>query len=142
MNGPDGVATIFVAFFHIIEPFVAMALVGLGYWAVAELQRHGYQTTYASAIVRAMGAGVMAAQDRGFDPFSPEGRQIVGKVGGEYLATRVGEAGEALGIESTADHATRVLAQLGATSVQQAVLEVTSIGEGKLGIATNDAHKP
>jgi hypothetical protein len=58
-------AVFFVAFYQVIEPFLSMAVVAMGWLIVAELRAHGYKATYASAIVRAMGAGVMAAQDRG-----------------------------------------------------------------------------
>lgn len=117
MESLNAFSLLFSAVFHIIEPFAAIALLALGYWAVAELQRHGYRATYAAAIVRAMGAGVLAAQDRGLDPFGT-GRQIVLEKGAEYLSDHVGEAGAALGIESLADHAQRVKAQLGVVAAQ------------------------
>lgn len=109
---------LFLAVFHIIEPFAAIGLLALGYWAVALLQRHGYQATYAAAIVRAMGAGVLAAQDKGLDPFSGAGRTMVLQTGAEYLREHVGESAAALGIESIADHAQRVSAQLGVVAAQ------------------------
>lgn len=117
MESLNAFSLLFSAVFHIIEPFAAIALLALGYWAVAELQRHGYRATYAAAIVRAMGAGFLAAQDKGLDPFV-DGRRIVLEKGAEYLSMHVGEAGAALGINSMADHAQRVEAQLGVVAAQ------------------------
>lgn len=118
MEGLNGFSAVFLALFHVIEPFAALAIVALGYWAVAELQRHGYRATYAAAIVRAMGAGVLAAQDKGLDPFSGAGRQLVLQTGTAYLRQTVGESAAKLGIESGQDHAERVSAQLGVVAAE------------------------
>jgi hypothetical protein len=119
-------AVFFVAFYQVIEPFLSMAVVAMGWLIVAELRAHGYKATYASAIVRAMGAGVMAAQDRGLDPFSRQGRILVAKVGAEYIESTVPQAADALDLHMR-DHAARVEAQLGVAAVQ-AVQEVVSTG--------------
>lgn len=128
MEGLNGFSAIFLALFHVIEPFAALAIVALGYWAVAELQRHGYRATYAAALVRAMGAGVLAAQDKGLDPFSGPGRQLVLQTGTAYLRQTVGESAEALGITTATEHQERIAAQLGVVAAQaQATAEVTSV---------------
>lgn len=105
------------------------ALLGAAWVGIDVLKRHGYQTTYAEAIVRAMGAGVMAAQDRGVNPFTGAGRGIVAAVGTKYLVDHVSDAAEGLGIEPD-QHAERVIAQLGVVKAQAEALlgptEVTS----------------
>lgn len=120
MESLNAFSLVFSAAFHIIEPFAAIGLLALGYWAVAELQRHGYRATYGAAIVRAMGAGVLAAQDKGLDPFG-SGRSLVLRTGAAYLASHVGDAASGLGITTLADHAQRVEAQLGVVAAQAEV---------------------
>jgi hypothetical protein len=103
---------LFRVFWDIIQPFVAMGLIALGWMVVAELRKHGYKATYAAAIVRAMGTGVLAAQDAGVDPFSARGRRIVAETGAKYIQHTVPEAASALDLELE-DHGSRVVAQLG-----------------------------
>lgn len=100
------------AVYAVLQPVLGIAVVALGGLVVAEMRKHGFKTTYATALVRAMGAGVMAAQTAGVDPFSKEGLRVVGKVGAEYLENTVPATSQALkiGVEG---HAERVVAQLG-----------------------------
>lgn len=126
----NGVAVIFQTIYTILSPFLAIAVMALGYWGVAVLQRHGYQATYAAAIVRAMGAGVAAAQGKGLDPFVGEGRSLVLTVGANYLSNTVGDAAKALGIQP-GDHLDRVEAQLGVVAAQaEAVAQAATIATG------------
>lgn len=126
------VSLFFETLFRIIEPFLAMMLVAFGWMIVAELRRHGYRATYAAAIVRAMGAGVLAAQEKKLDPFSPEGRLVVAVEGARYITRTVPEAADALEIDA-GGHAARVTAQLGATVAQaEALATVASEGNGVL----------
>jgi hypothetical protein len=90
------------------------------------LKKHGHQTAVASAIVRGMGAGFLAAQARGVDPFSPQGRALVATVGAEYMAKAVPDAMNALAIDSVGA-AERVHAELGVAAAVSAVAEVASV---------------
>lgn len=121
---------LFRVFWDIIQPFVAMGLMALGWMLVSELRKHGYKATYAAAIVRAMGAGVLAAQDKGLDPFSMEGRRIVANAGARYILDTVPDAANSLGIVLPEDHGRRVVAQLGTVA---ATAEVVSVVGGKDG---------
>lgn len=113
MSGFGGVVGFLSAVYAVISPFLAVGLLALGYWGVAVLRRHGYRTAYAEAIVRAMGAGVMAAQGSGLNPFKDDGRSVVLKVGVRYLMDNVPDAAASLGITTPVQHAARVDAQLG-----------------------------
>lgn len=109
--------------YAVFEPLL-IPLASWAAWAVvAELRRRGWQTTYAAAIPRAMGRGVLAAQKRGLDPFSEAGRAVVASEGTAYLARFVGEQAAKLAIPADT-HGERVLAQLGIASgeAQAAVL--------------------
>lgn len=128
MSDMTGFAGFFYGIFEILSPFLALAIMALGYWAVAELKKRGYQVTYATAIVRAMGAGVMAAQDKGLDPFAGAGRSLVISVGTDYLRQHVGEAAEQLGINDLHLHAAKIDAQLGVVAAQaEAVAQASAI---------------
>ena len=107
----------------ILEPLLVPVVTWAMWAGVAELRRHGWQTTYAEAIPRAMGAGVIAAQKQGLDPFSAAGRVVVAAEGTSYLSRFVGEQADKLGI-TDATHGERVLAQLGvaAGEAQAAVI--------------------
>jgi hypothetical protein len=85
----------------------------LAWIVVAEMKKKGYQTTYAEALLRAVGAGQNAAQDAGKSIFTPEGRALAVRVGASYLKNTVPDASSALGITSEDQHAARVEAQIG-----------------------------
>jgi hypothetical protein len=84
---------------------LAWKLIGL-------LQQHGYRTTYAAALLRAVGQGQIAAKERGVSLFSPAGRAIASEVGAAYLMSTVSKASNALGIKPD-DHAVRIVGQIG-----------------------------
>ena len=120
-----------------LQPFIWPILLGLITWGISILKKHGYSTRYATAIARALGAGVMAAKDAGLDPFgSAVGRAMVIATGAKYLEEHVGDAGKAIGIDTIEGHAERVSAEMGSvigkaeaaalTVVKPAVSEVTS----------------
>lgn len=97
---------------EVARSLLVPVIMGVGYFIIDELKKHGHQTAVASAIVRGMGAGFLAAQSRGVDPFSPEGRALVARAGAEYMAKAVPDAMNALAIDSVGA-AERVHAELG-----------------------------
>lgn len=99
-------------------PLAVPVLLFLAWQAVAALKRRGYQTTYAEALLRAVGAGADAAHSAGSSIFKPDGRAIAVAVAVHYLQTTVGTAAGALGIVGEAAHAKRIEAQIGVIAVQ------------------------
>lgn len=85
----------------------------LAYCALQVAQAHGWRTTYAAALLRAVGQGQIAAAAQGVSLFSPAGRLVAIKVGTDYLTSTVGAAAAGLGI-TDADHAVRIVGQIGA----------------------------
>lgn len=83
-------------------------------WSALKLaDQHGYKTTYAAALLRAVGQGQIAAQTSGVSLFSPAGRAIAVRVGTEYLMNTVPDASAALDIKTDADHGARIIGQIG-----------------------------
>lgn len=100
------------AAYSVLQPILGIAVVALGGLVVSEMRKRGFKATYATALVRAMGSGVMAAQHAGVDPFSKEGLRMVGKIGAEYLQSTIPDTSQALDIDMDG-HVERVTAQLG-----------------------------
>lgn len=110
------------AFGAVMQPFMVPLAGMIGWGIIAAMKRHGYQTVYATAIMRGFGAGVAAAQAKGLDPFSPAGRSVVIAAGAQYMNENVGQAAAALGISSIEDHERRLSAQIGAVQGQAEAL--------------------
>lgn len=88
-------------------------MMALAYSSVKMLEQHGWKTTYAAALVRAVGEGQNAAAAKGVSLFSPAGRAEAIRAGTAYLTNTVATAAAGLGL-TAADHETRIVAQIGA----------------------------
>jgi hypothetical protein len=96
---------------------IALALA----WRLLSIaEAHGYRTTYAAAVLKAVGAGQLVAQSQGLSVFDPAGRAVAVQAGAAYLMQTVPDAGAALGITSETDHAARVDTQIGLMAAQTA----------------------
>lgn len=104
---------------QLVQPLLGTILLALIWWGISIMRQHGYRTTYAEALARALGSGIMAAQDHNLDPFNGEGRTLAVQAGIGYLQATVGTAAKGLGIITPEQHADRLLAQMG-TMVGQA----------------------
>jgi hypothetical protein len=89
---------------------VALAL---AWKLLALVQAYGYRTTYAAGVLKAVGAGQIAAQAHGLTLFDPAGRAIAVEAGAAYLMQKVPDAASALGITTPDEHAQRVDTQIG-----------------------------
>ena len=112
------VAEVATPIWTIIAPFALPGALYLAYQGIGIMQAKGYQTTYATALVRAAGAGAAAAQAKGLDPFTGAGLKLAANVGGTYLMQQVPVAAAGLGITDLATHATKVEAQLNTIAMQ------------------------
>lgn len=112
MNFLNSIAGVFGPAFTILSPLIPAAVCYAAYAGIALAQKNGYKMTYASALVRAAGAGMAQAQASGLNPFSPAGMAIGAKIGAQYMVNTVAPEAAKLGISTVEDHATRVLAQI------------------------------
>lgn len=125
---------------RVAEVLITPGIVGiLGTLAVNKLNLQGAQKTYADALVRAAGSGMQAAQERGLNPFSPEGRKVAYAYGVNYLKTTVNESAEKLGILGDAQHENRIAAQMAtvsAAAVASSQIAAVAVSNAVSGVAS------
>lgn len=97
---------------NLVQPLAVPFFLYLAWDAVAALKRHGYQTAYAQALLRAVGAAANAARDSGRTLYDPAGRAIGIKAGADYLESTIHDTSAALGITMDG-HAERIDAEIG-----------------------------
>lgn len=134
--------TMLTAFYQIVQPLLGTLLLALIWWGISILRQHGYRTTYAEALARALGAGIMAAQDHNLDPFNGEGRKLAIQAGTGYLQATVGTAAKGLGIVAPEQHEDRLVAQMGvmvgqAEAHAQATLDQTALNAAVAALNVN-----
>lgn len=100
-----------IALASLLTPLAISAATAVAYQGLMVLKQKGYQTTYAEALVRAVGSGAAAAQNQGMSLNTSQGRAVAVMQGVKYLMDTVPSASAALGI-GEADHAPRVEAQM------------------------------
>jgi hypothetical protein len=104
------------------------------YQGIAWLKKHGYKTTYADAVVKAVGAGQQAAAAAGTTIFTPEGRALALEVGTKYLISTVSPEAAKIGIDD-AGHAARVDSAIGVIAAQAAATVAAAGGPLIQGVA-------
>ncbi len=106
--------------FGIVLPLAVPLALFLAWQLVTILRMRGYRTTYAEALLRAVGAGANAAKDAGTTIFAPQGRMIALNAAIDYMQATVPTASAKLGI-AQGDHAQRIDGQIGAMELQSEV---------------------
>jgi hypothetical protein len=122
----------FNAAWNIIAPFSAMIVIYGIYAVIAWMKKKGYQTTYLSALARAVGEANNAAIAAGTTLNTPAGLAIGRVAGAAYLMSTVGPEAAALGITTVADHGTRVQAAIGAALMPVAAPVVSAMTSGNI----------
>ncbi len=119
MQTLTSIANFMAPIWVIISPFAVPGFFWLAWMGVKELQRRGYSTTYANALIRAVGAGYQKSVDAGVNPMSPAGRAIVAAGGAAYLMAQLPAVISWLKMPES-EHAIKVDAQFGAMIAQAA----------------------
>jgi hypothetical protein len=118
MNTLNTIAAYATPLWTTFAPFALPFGLWLAYQGIGLMQAKGYHLTYATAVVRAAGAGISAAQAKGLDPFSGPGLAVAADTGAKYLMTTVPTAAAGIGITELAQHATVVEAQIKTVGAQ------------------------
>lgn len=109
-----------IDFLPIILIALAPVVTYLAWVAVATMERNGNRTTYAMAVLKAVGAGQNAAQGKGLSIFTSAGRMVAAQAGADYLEATVAESAAKLGIKTLDEHKARVLTQIGLMGAEAA----------------------